>query len=269
MGHTSRVILVTGTSSGFGRAIAEALHARGDHVFGSSRSQSPPPAPFPQLTLDLTDEASVQTAIDAVIERAGRIDAVVNNAGYGLAGAIEETSSAEALAQVDTNLLGVHRVCRAVLPHFRARQSGRLVTIGSLAGLVAIPFQGFYSASKFALEGYCAALRIEVKPFGVHVSLVEPGDFATGFTNNRRRAALCSDAYAERRERAIAVMRRDEQANTDLRPVVAAVLTALDAPRPPLHLTAAALHQRILARLSALVPARWVEWALTALYEVR
>jgi NAD(P)-dependent dehydrogenase (short-subunit alcohol dehydrogenase family) len=266
-----RVILVTGTSSGFGRAIAQALHARGDTVFGTSRRPAGSEAPFPQLALDVGDEASVQAAVQAVLERAGRLDAVVNNAGGGLAGAIEDTSVAEAQAQLDTNFFGVHRVVRAVLPHFRARGQGRVVTLGSLGGLVPIPFQAFYCASKFALEAYCQALRIEVKPFGVQVCLVEPGDFATGFTGHRRLAAAAARAdgpYAQRLERALAVMVRDEQSNPEVAPVVRAVLRALDAPRPPLRLPVATLTQRILVALEPFLPDAWVEWALEKTYQV-
>jgi len=266
----ARVILVTGTSSGFGRAIALALHARGDQVFGTSRSAQPADAPFPQLRLEVTDESSVEAAVAEVLKQAGRLDAVVNNAGSGLAGAIEETSVAEARAQLDTNFFGVHRVCRAVLPLFRAQGHGRFVTIGSLAGLVAIPFQGFYCASKFALEAYCGALRLEVKPFGVKVCLVEPGDFATGFTANRRRNAQLTPerAYTARLERALKVMVRDEQANRDLQPVVKAVLRALDSDAPPLHLPAATLVQRLLATVAPFLPGRFYEWAMSKLYDL-
>jgi NAD(P)-dependent dehydrogenase (short-subunit alcohol dehydrogenase family) len=264
------VILVTGTSSGFGRAIALALHARGDQVFGTSRSAQPPDAPFPQLRLEVTDEASGEAAVAAVLKQAGRLDAVVNNAGSGLAGAIEETSVAEAQAQLDTNFFGVHRVCKAVLPHFRQQGHGRIVTIGSLAGLISIPFQGFYCASKFALEAYCAALRLEVKPFGVKVSLVEPGDFSTGFTANRRRNAQLTPerAYAARLERAVAVFARDEQANPDLQPVVKAALRALDSASPPLHLPAATLVQRFLAAVAPFLPGRFFEWAMSKIYDL-
>jgi NAD(P)-dependent dehydrogenase (short-subunit alcohol dehydrogenase family) len=145
-----------------------------------------------------------------------------------------------------------------------------VVNIGSLAGLIPIPFQGFYSASKFALEAYSQALRSEVKPFGVTVCLVEPGDYATAFTANRRRAAASSPAspYAPRLARALEVMVRDEQANPDLRPLVATVLRALDAPRPPLRFPTATLAQRVLVALEPFVPDAVVEWALEATYNL-
>ncbi len=216
------MVLVTGTSSGFGQAVATALHARGDQVFGTTRAAAPPPGPFPTLTAEVGDEASVEAAVAQVVARAGRLDAVVANAGWGLAGAVEDTTAAEAWAQLDTNVLGVHRLCRAALPRFRAQGHGRIVIVGSLAGRVAIPFQAFYSASKFALLGYARALRLEVKPLGVQVCLVEPGDYATGFTAARRLASGGGpgSAYQARLREALEVMERDERANTDLGPVV-------------------------------------------------
>ena len=270
MPSSSRVVLVTGTSSGFGRAIALALHARGDRVYGTARS-APTPADFPQLALDVTDEASVNAAVEAVLKQAGRLDAVVNNAGYGLAGAVEDTSVAEAQAQFDTNFFGVHRVCRAVLPHFRAQGHGRIVIVGSLAGKVALPFQGLYCASKFALDGYAEALRMEVRPFGVQVCLVEPGDYATGFTSNRRRSAAsgAGSPYGEMLERALAITIRDEQANEDLSPLARTVLRALDLPRPSLRLPTATLAQRLLLVVRPFVPDGWVEWVVEKLYELR
>lgn len=266
----ARVVLVTGTSSGFGRAIASALHARGDRVFGTFRS-SPVAAAFPQLTLDVGDEASVEAGVEAVLKEAGRIDAVVNNAGWGLAGAAEDTTVAEAQAQLDTNFFGVHRMCRAVLPYFRRQGHGRFVIVGSLAGLVAMPFQAFYCASKFALEGYAEALRMEVKPFGVHVSLVEPGDYATGFTGSRRRSAGSGlgSPYASSLERAIAIMARDEQANPDVTPVALTVLAALDARTPPLRLPTASLEQRLLLAIKPFIPTAWVEWVVERTYGLR
>jgi short-subunit dehydrogenase len=195
---------------------------------------------------------------------------VVNNAGGGLAGAVEDTTVAEAQALFDANFFGVHRVCRAVLPHFRAQGRGRVVNIGSLAGLIPIPFQAFYSATKFALEAYSQALRSEVKPFGVTVCLVEPGDYATAFTANRRRAAASGDRspYAPRLDQALAVMVRDEQANLDLRPLVATVLRALDAPRPRLRFPTGTLAQRLLVAVEPFVPDALVERALEATYRI-
>jgi NAD(P)-dependent dehydrogenase (short-subunit alcohol dehydrogenase family) len=265
-----RVIFVTGSTSGFGRAIALALHARGDRVFGAARKPEAAPADFPQLVMDVTDEAAVEASVARVVEQAGRLDAVINSAGWGIAGAVEDTTPAEAMAQLDVNFLGVHRVCRAVLPRFRAQGHGRVVNVSSLAGLVPLPFQAFYCASKFALEAYSQALRLEVRRFGIEVCLVEPGDYATGFTASRQRtrASLPEGPYAAAREAALQVMERDERANPDLRPVVRTVLSALDTRRPRLRWPTATFDQRVLVALAPFVPARLAEWVLAKTYRV-
>lgn len=175
------VVLVTGASTGIGRETARRLVAAGYRVFGTSRKGGPDFDGVEHVALDVCDDASVEAAVAGVVARAGRIDVLVNNAGYLEAGAVEEVPLDRARAQLETNLFGVARMIRAVLPAMRARRSGRIVTVSSLAGLVPVPFWGWYNASKFAVEGLCETLRQEVSPFGVHVSLVEPGAIKTPF----------------------------------------------------------------------------------------
>lgn len=200
------VVLVTGASSGIGKSCAEFLARTGDRVYGASRTSA-------TLPMDVRDDASVRAAVAELIAREGHIDVVVNNAGIAVAGAVEDTSIEEAMAQFDVNFFGVLRVCRAVLPHMRARRSGCIVNIGSIAGQVAVPYQGLYSASKFALEGLSESLRHEVRSFGIRVMLIEPGDHRTALTENRRAAAASREnpAYRERYERAVARMTSDER----------------------------------------------------------
>ncbi|MCY1013953.1 SDR family NAD(P)-dependent oxidoreductase [Nannocystis pusilla] len=186
------VVLITGASSGFGEAAARLLAARGPcRVFGTSRRAAghDTPGGVEMLPLDVRSDASVAACVDAVMQRAGRIDVLVNNAGYTLAGAVEETAIDEAKAQFDTNFFGMARMVRAVLPVMRAQGGGRIVNVSSLAGLVGVPFHAHYSASKFAVEGLSEGLRQEVRRFGIHVSLIEPGDFKTAGTAARERAA--------------------------------------------------------------------------------
>ena len=159
----SRVALITGASSGIGRACATHLAACGVRVYGTSRIASAGQDPFPMLQMDVTDDQSVQRAIEAIIHREGRLDIVVNNAGIAVAGPLELTSVEEAKRQIDVNLFGAFRVCRAVLPIMRNQGGGYIVNIGSIGGLIAIPFQPLYSASKFALEGMTESLRLEVR----------------------------------------------------------------------------------------------------------
>ena len=167
-----KVILVTGASSGVGQASARLLAQAGHAVVGTSRepSRAQPLPGVDLLALDVRSDASAQSCVRGVMQRHGRIDVLVNNAGYELAGAIEETSVEEAIAQFETNFFGVHRMVQAVLPHMRERGGGQIINIASLAGIGPLPFMGLYTASKHALEGYTEVLRHELAPFGVRVS---------------------------------------------------------------------------------------------------
>jgi len=189
MGYRERVALVTGASSGLGKAIANDLQAAGYRVYGTSRKAADPSNPhgnFELLTMDVDQDASVEAAIGTLVDRERSLDVVVSNAGIGIPGALEDKSSEEALAQFQTNFFGNHRVCRTALPHLRTRARAHLVVIGSIASLIGVPFQGMYSATKFALEGFCEALRTELRGSSVRVAMIEPGDFATGFTAAKR-----------------------------------------------------------------------------------
>jgi len=266
------VVLVTGASSGFGLAISAGLAADGHRVFGTVRTRRPGPEPgFATVRLDVTQDESVAAGVDEVIRRAGRIDAVVNNAGMGIAGALEDTAIDEARTQFETNFFGTHRVCRAVLPHLRAQGRGHIVNMSSLAGHVPLPFQGFYSATKFAIEAYSEALRMELRPFGIAVSMIEPGDFATGFTANRRMtlASTPSSPYHGACERAITRMARDEQANPDLSPVVDAVRSILGTPQPALRYPRATFVQRAFVAARPFLPQALAEFLIRDTYGLK
>lgn len=272
MGTTAKVVLVTGASSGLGCAIAKALAAKSHRVFGTVRIvRAGASDAFTTLPLDVTRDESVAACIAEVIRRAGRIDAVINNAGFGIAGAIEDTTAAEALAQFETNFFGTHRVCRAVLPHLRAQRGGIIINMSSLAGRIALPFQGFYSATKFAIEAYTEALRMEVRSFGISVSMIEPGDFATSFTANRRMSREClpSSPYFESALRAVATMARDEQANPDLMPVIEAVETILECRRPALRYPRANRVQRTFNALRPFLPQALAESLIRHTYGLK
>jgi NAD(P)-dependent dehydrogenase (short-subunit alcohol dehydrogenase family) len=189
-GADPRAILITGSSSGIGAALARRFAARGWRVFATMRRPDGPGGPalrdeaaarawrLTTPALDVTRDDSVRAAVDAALaDTAGRLDVLVNNAGYYARGALEETTPDELRAQLETNVVGVHRVTRAVLPAMRARRAGTIVTLGSVSGRVAVPMAGPYHASKWALEGMIEALRLELLPFGVRVVLVEPGPY--------------------------------------------------------------------------------------------
>jgi NAD(P)-dependent dehydrogenase (short-subunit alcohol dehydrogenase family) len=267
-----KVVLVTGVSSGFGQAIAAELQARGHRVFGTTRRPSTAaPGGCTLVTIDVDDEASVTAGVAEVLRQAGRIDAVVNNAGFGFAGAIEDTTVEEARRQFETNFFGTHRMCRAVLPQMRAQRSGRIVNMSSLGGLVSIPFQAMYCATKFAVEAYTEALRMEVRPFGIQVAMVEPGDFATRFTANRLMTAASTpqSAYVERCTTAVRRMGEDESSNPDIAPVVRATVAAVEARQPKLRYPAANALQRTLVALRPLMPHALFEYLIMDNYKIR
>jgi NAD(P)-dependent dehydrogenase (short-subunit alcohol dehydrogenase family) len=262
-----RVVLVTGASSGIGRACAEFLAGRGHKVYGASRRPVGSPL-VESISMDIRDDASVRDAVAGVIAREGRIDILVNNAGIAVAGAVEDTSIVEAREQFDVNFFGVLRMCRAVLPGMRERRAGCIVNIGSIGGLVAIPYQGLYSASKFALEGLSESLRLEMSQFGVHVVLIEPGDHRTGLTQNRRRTAESGSnpAYSARFQRAAERMGADEQNGPEPEAVARLLLRIVGNPKPRLRYTVGPTPQRAAIWLKRLMPYAVVEKVLEIYY---
>ena len=198
---TPKVIVITGVSSGIGRAAAEMLSKLGHQVFGTVRSISKTqPVPGVQLVeMDTCDDNSVQRAIQHIIDQAKRIDVFVNNAGVSLVGAVEETSVAEASSLLNTNVLGILRTTKAVLPHMRAQRSGRIVNVSSVLGFMPAPYMGVYAASKHAVEGLSESLDHEARQFGVRVVLVEPGFTKTNLgANSALVASMITAYYAER-----------------------------------------------------------------------
>lgn len=187
------VVLVTGSSSGIGRACCDRLAQGPRHVYGASR-KAVDAAPWTYLPMDVTDDASVERAVAEVVRRAGRIDAIVHCSGVSLAGSVEDTTVEEAKRQFETNFFGAVRVMRAVLPIMRSQGAGKILVIGSIGGLIGLPYIGYYSASKFALDGLVEALRLEVKPFGIEATVVHPGDFNTQISANQ---VLCGKAGAD------------------------------------------------------------------------
>jgi len=208
-----RVVLVTGASSGAGQSTARLLAQRGYQVFGTSRNL-PVGEPIPgveMLALDVRADDSVRGCLTAVTQMAGRLDILVNNAGYELAGALEEVSMDEAKAQFETNFFGVARMVKAVLPMMRRQGRGQIITVSSLSGISPIPFMGIYSASKFAVEGYSEALRHELKPLGIHVSLIEPGFLHTAMMSHRQVTAERIAEYDPWRQRSFDAIRAYEE----------------------------------------------------------
>lgn len=228
MKDASKVILVTGATSGFGKATALYLAGLGHKVYGFGRSvESTSKEAGGNLTMmrmDVDDSASVNDAMGAVLAAEGRIDVVLAAAGLGLGGSVEDISIAEAKALFETNVFGVLRTVKAAAPVMRKQRSGLIVFVSSIGGLIGLPFQGMYSSTKFAIEGLAEAMSMELRPFGVDVVIVEPGDFATGFTANRVKAAMSEapdSEYKETYKRAMRNIEKDE--NSGYKPDVFAI----------------------------------------------
>ncbi|MCQ2171852.1 MAG: SDR family oxidoreductase [Bacteroidales bacterium] len=181
------IIFITGITSGFGKAMAERLSADGHTVYGTHRSARDFIPGVTYIKADATSDEDVEAAVKQVVDAEGRIDVFINNAGMGIGGPLEFTSIAQAQRQMDVNFMGMVRFLHHVVPVMRKQGFGTIICFSSIAGKLGLPFQGFYSASKFAIEGYCDALRLEVRQFGIKVVVIEPGDFATGFTGSRKK----------------------------------------------------------------------------------
>ncbi len=256
------VALVTGASAGIGRAIADRLAEGGWTVFGASR-RGTDGAAWDGLVMDVDDDDSVARGVAGILDGHGRVDAVIACAGFGVAGPSETTHAVEARAQLETNYWGAVRTVHAVLPSMRGRGRGRIVLISSIGGVVALPFQSFYSASKFALEGWGEALAYEVAPFGLDVTLVQPGNVATEFTDNRRTVALddTGTGYGDAASRAIDTMAADERRGISPDTVARAVAKVLGQRRPPRRVSVGRPTERIGLLAKRLLPARVFEAA--------
>ncbi|MGC9150760.1 MAG: 3-ketodihydrosphingosine reductase [Microbacter sp.] len=209
----SKVVFITGATSGLGKACAEYLADQGHVVYGTGRRQMEDKGRLKFIQMNVTDVESVRKAVEHVIQQEGHIDIVFNSAGMGIGGAAELATVDEIRLQMDTNFMGTVYVCSAVLPYMRQNGGGTIVNFSSLGGVMGLPFQAFYSASKFAVEGYSEALSLEVKPFNIHVSLIEPGDFATGFTAGRIISELTkkSDVYGAQFLKTLKNIEKEEQ----------------------------------------------------------
>ncbi|HEX5229946.1 MAG TPA: oxidoreductase [Bryobacteraceae bacterium] len=243
---TKQVVLVTGVTSGIGRATALALANRGFRAFGTMRKPTELPG-VEVLALDVRDAESVRAAVQKVIAAAGRIDVLINNAGYTLIGALEETSIEEAVQLFETNFFGVLRLTNAVLPVMREQGYGRVINIGSVAGFVPMPFQGLYAASKHALEGLSESLDHEVRQFGIRVSVIEPGFMRTAIDQHRQVASHPLETYKTAREQVLAVNPRNVAQGDDPGRVAAIVVKAIQSPSPRLRYLAG--RQAILTNL--------------------
>jgi NAD(P)-dependent dehydrogenase (short-subunit alcohol dehydrogenase family) len=250
-----KVVLITGASSGVGQSTARLLSQKGYKVFGTSRNPTSAetiPA-VEMLALDVRSDASVSACVTAVVNQVGRVDVLVNNAAYELAGALEETSLEEAKAQFETNFFGVVRMVKAVLASMRQQKQGQIINVSSLSGVSSIPFMGVYSASKFAVEGYTEALRMEVKPFNIHVSLTEAGFLKTPMMDKRQTPTAPLKAYDLWRRRAFTAIRDKEEKGPGPQLVAETILKIISSKTPRLRYLIGP-QARFVSRLKWLLP---------------
>lgn len=263
-----RVILVTGSSSGLGKACCDRLaQASGNRVYGASRTFTAT-QPWKHIPMDVTDDASVAAGVAEVIRQDGRIDAVVHCAGSSLAGPIEDTRIDEAQRQFDTNYFGAVRIIRTVLPGMRQRGQGQIIMVGSIGGMIGLPFLAHYSATKFALDGLVEALRTEVEPLGVQATIVHPGDFHTSLGANRLH---CTDTksgttYFERFTRSVAFYDAAEKAGGSADDVARKVESLLDRRRLPARLVVGSPLEIAGVWAKALMPSRCFEYIFRKAY---
>lgn len=252
-----QVALVTGASSGIGRAAARELAAAGFTVIGTSRKagSADPLAGVTFLDLDVTRDDSVSALVDEVVDRFGRIDVLVNNAGAGMAGAAEESSISQTKASFETNVFGTIRMTNAVLPHMRSQGSGRIVNVSSVLGLIPAPYMAVYSATKHAVEGFSESVDHEVREHGVRVVLVEPGYTSTGFEASFTSPDSPIAAYDRQRDIARKVVAAAMQKADDPTAVAKVIVSAATDVRPRLRYPAGSVAGRV-STLRRLVPWR-------------
>ena len=265
-----QVILITGASSGFGKISAQMLSSQGHIVYGTSRKPTENVDNITMLVVDVTDLTSIRRAVDRILSEQGRIDVLVNNAGMGIGGALELTTEEEIKKQMDTNFFGVVHLCQAVLPMMRKARKGKIINISSIGGVMGIPYQGFYSASKFAVEGYSEALALEVHPFGIQVCLVEPGDFNTGFTANRNVSAqTLQDAdYGKSFAKSLKIIETEESNGCHPRKLGKAICKIVHRKNPPFRTKVGPIVQVWFAKSKRWLPDSWMQFALRFFYAI-
>ena len=265
-----KAALVTGVSSGIGRAIVGLLSRSGFRVFGTTREiaeSERTPEEVELVRVDVRDEESVRSCVRTVLDRAGRIDALVNNAGYTLISSLEETSIEEAKQLFETNFFGVLRMTQAVLPFMRGQRSGRIVNIGSVVGIVPAPYQGIYCASKHALEGYSESLDHEVRQFGIRVSIIEPSFTRTNIAQNSQVAASPLEAYADGRNRVVEATQQNIAKGGTPLGVAEVVLEALTSQSPRSRYPVGR-EAKFVSRLRKFGPSKLFDWGLRRQFQL-
>ena len=265
-----KVVLITGGSSGIGKSIGEYLHQKGYIVYGSSRNPARiANSVFPLITLDVRDSDSIRNAVAKVIAISGRIDVLINNAGVGITGPLEELPLSEIKNNFDTNLFGPIEMMQAVLPQMRTQQSGLIINITSIAGYMGLPYRSVYSASKGALELISEALRMEVRPFGIRIANVAPGDFATNIAAGRFHAPLRpGSAYEKQYGSTLQMMDTHVSSGSDPAQMAKAIHAIINTAAPAIHYKVGSFMQRFSIVLKRILPDKVYEKILMNHYKL-
>ncbi|AZQ44083.1 SDR family oxidoreductase [Nonlabens ponticola] len=265
------VVLVTGGSSGIGKAIAQYLHDRNYKVYGTSRSpEKYADLPFTLLQLDVQDQISVNKAVEELIQREGKLDILINNAGVGITGPMEETPIDEVKHAMDTNFYGPLRVLQAVLPHMRKQKSGRVINITSIAGYMGLPYRGIYSASKGALEIATEAYRMECAHLNIHFSNVAPGDFATNISAGRFHAPVKENGdYAAGYKHTLNLIDEHVEDGSDPIEVAQVIHKILQQSNPGIHYKVGSFLQKFSITLKKILPEKSYEKMLKKHYGLK
>lgn len=266
----SKVVLITGGSSGIGKSIGEFLHHKGFVVYGTSRNPDTVlNSVFPLVALDVRDANSIRTAVDTIITTTGRLDVLINNAGVGITGPLEEIPISEIKNNFETNFFGPIEVMKAVLPQMRQQKSGLIINVTSIAGYMGLPYRSVYSASKGALELITEALRMEVKSFGIHITNVAPGDFATNIASGRFHAPLVKgSAYEVPYGDTLKMMDEHVDSGSDPNDMAVAVYNIIQSPNPKIHYKVGAFMQKFSVVLKRVLPDKVFEKMLMNHYKL-
>lgn len=266
----NKVVLITGGSSGIGKSIGEFLHKKGYIVYGTSRNpEKILNSIFPLVALDVRNAESIRVAIAKIMEISGRLDVVINNAGVGITGPLEEIPMEEIKNNFETNFFGPIEVMKAALPQMRAQKSGLIINITSIAGYMGLPYRSVYSASKGALELITEALRMEVKPFGIHITNVAPGDFATNIASGRYHAPVVSgSAYEKVYGATLATMNDHVDAGSNPNEMAEAVYKIMQEKHPNVHYKVGVFMQKFSIILKRILPDKVYEKMLMNHYKL-
>lgn len=265
-----KVVLITGGSSGLGKSIGTFLKDKGYTVYGTSRNpENVAGSPFPLIKLDVRDAESIKAAVAELIQIAGRVDVLINNAGVGITGPLEEIPASEIKNNFETNLFGPIEVMKAVLPHMRSQKFGLIINVTSIAGYMGLPYRSVYSASKGALELITEALRMEVKGFGITITNVAPGDFATNIADRRYHAPLVKgSAYEESYGRTLHMMNEHVTSGSNPNEMAEAVYAIMKDPNPKVHYKVGAFMQKFSIVLKRVLPDKVYEKLLMNHYKL-